>query len=172
MSTTHEPATAPAPPPSLSDQVGTLLAHLGGYVAVRTVEMGLRHGLIQALAAAGGDASGASGLTAEELAKATGLDPFYVEVWCRAAVASELVDPDGDRFVLAPHMGTVLLDKDSPVYVAGPFLVFECPDTFDRFSSRFATGQRMWWDECTPEFNRRGSPLRPGVLRASCARRA
>lgn len=152
MRPTKPPTTAPTTAsPALSDQVGKLLGHLGGYVAVRTVQMGLRQGLIEALAAAGG-ASGARGLTAEELAEATGLEPFYVAVWCRAAVAGEVVDPDGERFVLAPHMATALLDKDSPAYVAGPFLAFESPEIFDRFSDHFATGQRTWWDECTPEF--------------------
>lgn len=67
-------------------------------------------------------------------------------------MASEVVDPHGERFVLAPHMATALLDKNSPAYMAGPFLGFECPEIFDRFSDRFATGQRTWWDESTPEF--------------------
>ncbi|MGH9245401.1 MAG: class I SAM-dependent methyltransferase [Acidimicrobiales bacterium] len=138
--------------PALPDQTAKLLGHLGGYVAVRTVGMGLRNGLIEALAAATGNGSESPGLMATELATATNLDPFYVEVWCQAAVAVEVVERHGACFALAPHMATALLDEESPAYIAGAFLVFERPDVFDRFEERFATGRRVWWDECTAEF--------------------
>jgi hypothetical protein len=47
-------AAAPAPQtvtaPSIKDQAGKVLAHVAGYVGGRTIEIGLAHGLIEALA--------------------------------------------------------------------------------------------------------------------------
>ena len=113
-----------------------MLGHIAGYVASRTVELGLAHGLIASLA------SHPDGLTAEGLASDRDLDPFYVEVWCRSAFANELLERVTDKvYRLAPHMDTVLLDRGSPAYVAGTISVMSQPDVFDQFSRTLPTGR-------------------------------
>jgi ubiquinone/menaquinone biosynthesis C-methylase UbiE len=161
----------PAAPP-LPQQAGRLLGQVAGYVGYRTIAIGLRRGLIAALADAGGPA------TADELADRLGLDPFYTAVWCRAALATGLCDPAGGGrgndpgaepgagsgaepvagaalgagCRLAPHVATLLLDTSHSGYLGGVFDVLGRPEVFDRFESTLASGQRMWWDACSPEW--------------------
>ena len=95
--------------PDMKDQAGKVLSQVAGFIGVKTIEMGLRLGLIQDLA------DNPAGLTASDLASRTGMDPEYTKVWCRAAYASELLDLAGpDTYVLAAHMDTLLLNEDSP----------------------------------------------------------
>jgi SAM-dependent methyltransferase len=140
--------TAPSPSaaaPTLADTAPKVLSLIAGYVGHRTVTIGLRTGLIPTLDAR-------PGATADDLADARGLDPFYVSVWCRAAVGAGVVDRSGDGFRLAPHVATLLLDTTSPAYVGGVFGVLEAPEVFGRFEDAFATGERMWWDDTSPEW--------------------
>lgn len=130
---------------ALADQVPVLLAHVAGYVGHRIVGTGLRTGLLRALADAGTT-------TADDLAATLGLDPGYVAVWCQAAVAASVCDRDGDRIALAPHMATLLLDTDSPAYVGGVFNVLEQHEVFGRFEQVLASGERMWWDDTSPDW--------------------
>ncbi|MEX0660024.1 MAG: hypothetical protein WD080_12915, partial [Egibacteraceae bacterium] len=134
MTTTTEHA------PPMADQATSLLSHAAGYSSSRTITIGLRSGLIETLA------EHADGLTPEELAGHAGFDGFSVSVWCRAALGAGLCRRDGDRFRLAPHMSTLLLDQHSPAYVGGLFLVFEQPELFDRFEEVLPSGERTWWD--------------------------
>jgi SAM-dependent methyltransferase len=135
--TTAEPES-----PTLKEQAGKVLAHAAGYVGARTIDIGLRSGLIQALADC------PDGLSVEELAAWTELDIAYVEVWCRSGLANDVVDRTVDRaFRLAPHMDTVLLDRGSPAFAGGTVSVLTQPEIFDRFGERMASGQRTWWDE-------------------------
>ena len=139
-------STTVAEEPTIAEQAPVLLGSAAGFVAHRTVTMGLRSGLVETLA------EHPDGLTAEALADRVGLDPFYTGVWCRSALASGLVTRQGDRHRLAPHMDTLLLDTTSPAYVGALFLVLEQPELFDRFEQVLPTGERLWWDECSPEW--------------------
>lgn len=133
--------------PSVKDQAGKVLAHIAGYAGARTIEIGLGQGLIEALA------GHPDGLTAVELAAEAKLDPFYTGVWCRSALAHDVLQRSGDgAYRLAPHMDTVLLDRGSPAYVGGTLLVLAQPEVFDRFGETLATGERTRWDRCSPEF--------------------
>lgn len=137
--------TQPAPSPEeVQQQAGKVLSQVAGYVGVRAIEMGLRLGLFETIV------KHADGMTAEELAKEAGIDPFYAQVWCRAAYASEVLELDGDRFRLAPHMDRLLLDKDFPGYVGALPSIFLQPEMFDRFAENLPSGKRTWWDECSP----------------------
>ena len=60
-------------------QAGKLLTQFAGYVGFETINMGLKNGLLAALA------ESEAGLTSAELAAAAGTDRFYTEVWTRAA---------------------------------------------------------------------------------------
>ena len=135
----------------IKDQVGTMLGLIAGYVGHRTVAIGLRSGLVASLAADGP-------ADPDTLADRTQLDPFYVFAWCRAAYGAGVCDRgddgdgDGDVYCLAPHLETVLLDTGSPAYVGGVFGVLEQPEMFTRFEASLASGERLWWDGCAPEF--------------------
>lgn len=59
----------------MTDQAKVLLRHIAGYASHRTVGMGLRCGLVEALA------DHPAGLRPEDLADPTGTDPFSVGVW-------------------------------------------------------------------------------------------
>jgi SAM-dependent methyltransferase len=147
--TTSAPA-AVAGGPTMQEQAPLLLGHAAGYVGHRTITIGLRSGLIHALAHTPG------GATAEQLAERLDLDPFYVAVWCRAAVAARLCDrdrTDGDStYRLGAHMATLLLDTSSPGYIGGVFGVLEQPEVFGRFEANLASGERFWWDATSPEW--------------------
>jgi ubiquinone/menaquinone biosynthesis C-methylase UbiE len=131
--------------PSIQEQAGKVLGLAAGYVGARTVSIGLDHGMFAALADAGT-------LSPQALADGTGRDPFYVEVWCRAALASELLERDDASYRLAPHVATLLLDETSPAFAGAMFTVLQLPEVFDLFSENLATGQRTWWDEVSPKF--------------------
>ncbi len=138
---------AAATQPALPDQAGKLLPQVAGYVGVRTIAMGLRLGLIATIAGHPG------GLTPEALAAATHLDPFYVGVWCRGACAADVLDMEDDgAYRLAPHMATLLLNHRSPAYIGAMFAVMVQPEIFDRFADRLPTGERLCWDQCSPDW--------------------
>ncbi|PSL04620.1 methyltransferase family protein [Haloactinopolyspora alba] len=136
--------TTVTPAPEIKDQAAILLGQVAGYTGHRTVGIGLRSGLVRALADA------ATGATADDLAARTGHDPFYVGVWCRSAFAGGVCERDGDTYRLAPHMATLLLDESSPAYAGGIFAVFEQHELFDRFEQALGTGERLWWNDCSP----------------------
>ncbi|MDP8931539.1 MAG: methyltransferase domain-containing protein, partial [Actinomycetota bacterium] len=140
MTTDHEQA------PTIDDQAKPLKTHVAGYVAHRTIAMGLRTGLIDMFA------DHPDGLSAEGLADRTGYDPFYVGVWCRSALGAGVLARDDGDYRLAPHVDTLLLDQDSPAYIGGVFPVFEQRELFDRFEEVLPTGERMWWDQTSPEW--------------------
>ncbi|MBY5162023.1 methyltransferase domain-containing protein [Salsipaludibacter albus] len=131
--------------PTLAEQAPVVLGHLAGHVGHRTVLTGLRHDLLATLA----DHPGA---TSDELADRLDLDDFYTSVWCRGAIATGLIERDGEGLRLAPHMASLLLDEDSPAYVGGVFEVFARPEVFDAFDERLATGDRTWWDQTSDEW--------------------
>lgn len=163
MSTTPTPSAAP----TLAEQAPVLQAHLAGYVGHQTVAIGLRSGLLAALAEAPPE-----GATPDDLAERLDFDPLYVAVWCRAAYGAGVCDRDGERYRLAPHMATLLLDAASPAYVGGVYGVLEQHEMFGRFEEQLASGERFWWDQTSPEWiatvARTGTPfytrLIPGGL--------
>lgn len=131
--------------PSIQDQAASLLVGVAGYIGYRTIGIGVESGLVAALAQ--------KSSTPEELARRLDLDPFYVEVWCRAALGAGALERSGDGgFELGPHVETLLLDEGSPGYIGAMFSLFEQPEVFDRFSTSLGTGERTWWDQCGPEF--------------------
>lgn len=138
--------TATAPEPSLQGQAPAVLSLIAGYVGHRTVAIGLRSGLLAALA------DTPEGAEPDDLAARLGLDPFYVSVWCRSAFAAALCERAGEAYRLAPHVATLLLDTASPAYAGGVFMVMEQPEMFDRFEASLASGERLWWDGCSPEW--------------------
>src|SRR4051812_32681253 len=79
------------------------------------IDVGLKADLFRTIADAG-----TVGIMEEALAARLGYALRYVQVWCRAAFAFELLDWDEIAgFRLAPHMDALLLDPDDPQYSAG-----------------------------------------------------
>jgi SAM-dependent methyltransferase len=138
--------TTERPSVDVKQQAGMLLEQAAGYVATRTIQLGLRTGLIEVLA----DAD--EGLTPDELAIGADIDPFYAQVWCRGAIAAGLLQRDGARLQLADHLDDLLLTGDHPAHVGAVFRIFEHPEIFEHFGERLATGERTWWDRCSPDF--------------------
>jgi SAM-dependent methyltransferase len=132
--------------PDVKQQAGMLLSQVAGYVGTRTIQLGLRAGLIEVFADAG------QGLTPDGLAVEADIDPFYAEVWCRAAIGAGLLVRDGERLRLADHLDDLLLNGDHPAHVGAVVRIFEHPEIFDGFGERLATGERIWWDQCSPGF--------------------
>jgi SAM-dependent methyltransferase len=142
MTETFASATAP----TVKEQGAALLAHAAGYASHRTIAIGLRSGLLAELGRA------PEGASADDLAERLDLDPFYVSVWCRAALAAGVCERGGGGYRLAPHMATLLLDTTSPTYAGGVFLVLEQHEMFGRFEANLASGERLWWDACSPDW--------------------
>ena len=132
----------------MKDQAGVLLGHAAGYVGFRAIEFGLEQGLFESLAA------GEAPMTPAQLAAVRGFDPFYTEVWCRAAFGAGVLEQvDGQEvYRLADHVETLLLDSGSPAFVGGVFTVMSQPEMFDYFSARLSSGERIWWDDVGPGF--------------------
>lgn len=128
-------------------QAGKILGQIAGYVGTRTIQVGIREGLFSAIA------KHPSGVRVESLAKKIGADPEYLSVWCRSAYAAEVLEltPDGS-YRLAAHIDRLLLDINSPSYVGGIPAVLDSAEIFDSFGSRLKSGQRTWWNECSPDF--------------------
>ena len=131
------------------EQAGRLLGHIAGHVAVRTVEIGLRHGLLARIG------EHPDGISPDKLAAELGLDPFYTGVWCRSAHAAGVLERSGDGSVmLGAHMQMLLLDGDAPAHVGATFTVITQPEIFDEFSRRLPSGERLWWNETSDDFIR------------------
>jgi len=142
MSTTQLPAPGAW---TLPMQASSLLGQIAGYLAYRTIDVGLRAGLISQLAEA-------SGSSPDDLADALGMDDFYVGVWCRSAFAAGVLDRVDNGYRLAPFMDALLLDPSSPAYVGGMYPLLQQPEIFDRFAANLRGGERLWWDETSPEW--------------------
>ncbi|MEE9179235.1 MAG: class I SAM-dependent methyltransferase [Acidimicrobiia bacterium] len=126
------------------EQAGVLLANAAGYIATRTIRIGLDRGLFELIGEAGP-------ISSADLAEASGLDELYSEVWCRSAFAAGVLQGhDEGAYTLAPHIEVLLLDQSSPAYVGGLFKVLTEPEVFDVFTENFESGARIWWDQTSP----------------------
>jgi 2-polyprenyl-3-methyl-5-hydroxy-6-metoxy-1,4-benzoquinol methylase len=112
-------------PDQMAEELAGRLFEAGlGMFELATVHLGVRLGLYASLAEAGG-------LTACELGAAAGVDARYTREWCEQQAAAGLLTvddseaaPEDRRFTLPPGSEAVLLDPESPAYVAplGDFL--------------------------------------------------
>lgn len=132
----------------ITEQAAKILGPLSGTATVWALDLGLRLGLFEHLAATPG------GATADEAAGALGLDPLYTKVALRAAYAAEVLDrDDADRYRLAGHMGTLLLNDDAPGYLGGAIKTFVAlRETYVDLRILARTGEREWWSDFAPEW--------------------
>ena len=145
MTVTNTPQTEQAAP-TVQEQAKTVLGHVAGYMGHRTIATGLATGLVAAVDNA------PEGATAADLADRLDLDGFFVSVWCRAAFAAGVLERVGHGYRLAPQMATLLLDETSPAYAGGLFPLALQPEMFDGFEKALSSGERLWWDETSPDW--------------------
>ncbi|MDP6783335.1 MAG: class I SAM-dependent methyltransferase [Dehalococcoidia bacterium] len=111
------------------------------------MDMGLQHGLLEEVN------RHPQGVATEALARQCGLDPFYVQMWYRAAYASDFLEVGaGQTYRLAPFVDRLLLDKGFPGYMGGMPAIITSPEIFDRFAEKLPSGERTWWNQCSPTF--------------------
>jgi ubiquinone/menaquinone biosynthesis C-methylase UbiE len=134
--------------PDMAQQSARLLGLYAGYIGTWTIELGLRAGLIEEIAARPGGAS------ADDLAERLELDPLYTKVWCRAAYSAGVLElVDGQTYTLAPAMATLLLDSDAPGYLGGMARVFAAMrETFVDLRAFLKTGRHEWWNDFDKEW--------------------
>jgi hypothetical protein len=83
-----------------------------GLYAFYLLKTGIALGLFQKLKTSD------AGLSPGDLASELNLHEPYVNIWCQTAYHMEILDCDKDgRYMLAPHMGTLLADTESPYYL-------------------------------------------------------
>lgn len=114
---------------------------LGNYAA-QIVNIGLRAGLFRAIDAAGK----AGGISDNALAKQLGFAPIYVQWWCKAAYAFELLDcnmQDGQAvYTLDSDMATLLLKPGDLDFLGDQFLLSAALfQEFHDFPTYLHTGQ-------------------------------
>lgn len=146
MTTTDDTARRSRTPTLQEQAAAVVIPQAAGYVGHRTITMGQRTGLLQALADT--DAP----LSPQALAQQLEFDPFYTAVWCQAALAAGVLEADDGRYRLAPHMDTLLLDTESPAYAGAQFTLLEQPEVFDWFEEHLDDGRRAWWDDAGAQF--------------------
>jgi len=144
---TQQRTTSEEEQQAIQQQAGKLVSQVAGYVGVRTMEIGLRFGLLDEIS------KHPQGIAAEVLARQKDLAPFYVEVWCRSAYASELLELGENRtYRLAPYMDRLLLDQDFPGYIGAIPTQIVQPEIFDLFAEKLPTGEQIWYDQLRPSY--------------------
>ncbi|MEX0762109.1 MAG: class I SAM-dependent methyltransferase [Dehalococcoidia bacterium] len=105
----------PAEPLSKEAQFERVLGYVLGNQAAWFIDIGLKAGLLRAVADAG-----ERGVTDDVLADKLGYKLRYVQVWCRGAYAFHLLDWDETSgYQMAPHMESLLLDGSDPQFMGG-----------------------------------------------------
>lgn len=117
-----------------------LFGYLLGNQAAWVADVGLKSGMFQAISDAG-----EPGVTENVLAERLGYVPRYVQVWCRAAYAFELLDWDeAAGYRLAPHMDALLLDPTDPQFIGGRLQFYTALyEDYRAFPESLRTG-RVW----------------------------
>lgn len=121
-----------------------LFGYLLGNQAAWVADVGLKAGLFAAIADALAD-NGEPGMHEDILAERLGYVPRYVQVWCRAAYAFELLDWDeAAGYRLAPHMQALLLDPSDPQFMGGRLQFYTALyEDYRAFPESLRTG-RIW----------------------------
>jgi SAM-dependent methyltransferase len=131
------------------------MSDLGAALVAPLVVLGERLGLYRAL-----EAAGPTGLTAAELAAATGINEDLFGEWLTNQAAAGYLEYDAQqrRFRLAPEYAAALVDAEALRTLRRAFLaVIEASGSLDRLERAYRTGQPVRW----PEGRDPGPLLRP-----------
>jgi ubiquinone/menaquinone biosynthesis C-methylase UbiE len=169
---------------SLYQQAERLRDWRAGFQAVYVIATGVQTGFFDQLAAH------PQGLTAEELAQRTACHAPYVAMWCASAYRYHLLDTVNGRYVLAPHVDSLLAGRTHPdsqavlflsaVREAGPRLAKHAeymksgavgshaeaygtnPTRLDPPPNQEALQRRLWLEEMQPRVPALHAALRNG----------
>src|SRR5262249_11748051 len=101
---------------SLHQQAERLQGWRDGFQAVYVIATGVQSGFFDQFA------THPEGLTAQELARHTACHAPYVAIWCASAYRYQLLDAVHGRYVLAPHVDSLLAGRAHPDSQAVVFL--------------------------------------------------
>ena len=131
-----------------NDRFEELAATVGGFYRSWVIYLGLELGLFARIRAAG-----VAGMSATDLAAATGWRPGPIEAWIRAAHAGDIVGLAGGRATVADDVAAVLLDDTHPEYLGGQFVVAVVSSLdYTGLADFFRTGRPI--GERPPRFHR------------------
>jgi ubiquinone/menaquinone biosynthesis C-methylase UbiE len=177
---------------SLHQQAERLQGWRAGFQAVYVIATGIQTGFFDQLA------SHPQGLTAQELAQRTECHTPFVTIWCASAYRYQLLDAINGRYVLAPHVDSLLAGRAHPdsqavlfltaVREAGPRLAKHAdymksgavgshaeaygrnPTRLDPPPNQEALQRRLWLEEMRPRVPALDEALRHGgrVLDVGC----
>jgi len=177
---------------SLQQQAERLQGWRDGFQAVYVIATGVQSGFFDQFVVH------PQGLTAEELAQRTACHAPYVAIWCASAYRYALLDMVQGRYVLAPHVDSLLAGRAHPdsqavmflnaVREAGPRLARHAdymksgvvgshaeaygrnPTRLDPPPNQEALQQRLWREEMRPRVSALDGALRHGgwVLDVGC----
>jgi SAM-dependent methyltransferase len=126
----------------LMDFLHTFVGDLGATIAAGSVVIGDRLGLYRALAP--------QPMRPDELARATGTAPRYVDEWLRGQAAGGYVqyDPQAGSYSMTPEQAFALTDPDGAVFAPGAFqLALGALTALPRVTEAFRTGAGIGWHE-------------------------
>jgi SAM-dependent methyltransferase len=126
----------------LMDFLHTFVGDLGATIAAGSVVIGDRLGLYRALAP--------QPMRPDELARATGTAPRYVDEWLRGQAAGGYVqyDPQAGTYSMTPEQAFALTDPDGAVFAPGAFqLALGALTALPRVTEAFRTGAGIGWHE-------------------------
>jgi SAM-dependent methyltransferase len=103
---------------SLEEQRLKLSLYQKGFCAFYLMKTGIDLGLFEKI----NDSE--DGISPKTLANQLGLHEPYIRIWCQTAYYMEILEYHGnEKFSLAPHMNTLLVDTSNPFYY-GPWIDF------------------------------------------------
>jgi ubiquinone/menaquinone biosynthesis C-methylase UbiE len=177
---------------ALQQQAERLQRWRDGFQAVYVIATGVQLGFFDQFAA------NPPGLTAQELAQRTACHAPYVATWCASAYRYQILDAVNGRYVLAPHVDSLLAGRTHPdsqavmflnaVRDAGPRLARHAdyiqsgavgshaeaygtnPTRLDPPPNQEALQRRLWRDEMEPRVPALHEALRNGgrILDVGC----
>jgi SAM-dependent methyltransferase len=100
-----------------ADRFDDLIASLGGFHRSWLIYLGIELGLFETVRAAG-----ATGITAADLAAATGTQQEAIDAWSWASDAHDLTMLDGDRLTIDEDVARILLDDQQADFLGGQFV--------------------------------------------------
>src|SRR5271170_4222545 len=152
---------APVDPARLDEFMMRVVQDLGANLHGPTILIGEKLGLYRALAES-------SGMTSDELARATQTSERYVREWLAAQAASGYVSvrADGKSFFLNSEQSFALADESSPAYIPGAFYIAAAAYKDEpRILEAFRNGKGVGWHEHSPDlFVGTEKFFRPGYI--------